>query len=137
MPTTQFGKGTIAVGLTASPTDQVECQVSNFTITPSANSITVPATYCQGPSVAAQQSTFAIALSFMSDWGATPSLSELLWDNDGAPLYYEFTPDDATIPSASGRFYAVAGTFGGPGDGLWASSVSLPCVAKPVLTPQA
>ena len=136
MATTQFGKGTIAIGLTASPTDQVECQISNFTVTPTANSIQIPATYCVGPSVAAQQSTFAIALSFMSDFGASPSLSELLWDNDGQTLYYEFTPDDVTIPIATGQFWAVAGTFGGPGDGLWVSTVSLPCVEKPVLTAQ-
>jgi hypothetical protein len=73
----------------------------------------------------------------MSDFGATPSLSELLWDNDGDPLYYTFTPDDTTIPEATGQFYAVAGTFGGPGDDLWTTTGSMPCVAKPVLTAQA
>ena len=136
MATTQFGRGTIAIGLTASPTDFVECQVSNFSITPTSNSVNIPATYCTGPSTAAQQSSFSVAITYMTDWGVSPSLSELLWDNDGDPLFFEFTPTDTNIPSAAGQFYAVAGAFGGTGDGLWTASSTLPCVEKPVLTPQ-
>mgnify|MGYP001818057825 CR=1 FL=1 len=131
----QFGSGTISIGITASPTDQFECQISAFTITPSANIGQVPGTYCAGPSSYAQKSNFAIDMSFMSDWGATPSLSQLLWDNDGGVLFFTFDPSDATIPAASGSFYAVAGTFGGEGDSLWVNTASMPCVEKPTLTP--
>jgi hypothetical protein len=135
MATLQFGKGTILLGVTASPDIAVECQVSDFAITPSANSIQVPATYCDGPSTAAQKSTFSIAATYMTDFGQA-GISDLLWDNDGEVIYFEFTPDDTTIPIAEGQCYAVAGQFGGPGDGLWTATVSLPCVAKPTLTPQ-
>jgi hypothetical protein len=134
-PVLQFGKGTIKIGTTASPTDQFECQISNFTITPSANSIQIPGTYCQGPSIAAQSSTFSIALSYLSDWGETDSLSQLLWDNDGLPLYFTFEPDAPGLPTADGQCYGVAGTFGGEGDGLWQTTSTLPCVSKPTLTP--
>ena len=136
-PVLQFGSGVIEIGSTASPTDAFECQISTFTITPSANIGSVPGTYCQGPSSYAQKSNYAVDMTFMSDWGTTPSLSELLWDNDGAPLFFEFTPSDTSIPKATGEFYAVAGTFGGDGDSLWTSTQSMPCVEKPVLTPQA
>jgi hypothetical protein len=74
-------------------------------------------------------------MTYMSDWGAAASLSELLWENDGGILYFDFTPSDTTIPSCAGSFYAVAGTFGGDGDSLWTSTASMPCVEKPVLTP--
>ena len=131
----QFGSGTISIGITASPTDQFECQISAFTITPSANIGQVPGTYCAGPSSYAQKSNFAVDMSFMSDWGATPSLSQLLWDNDGEVLFFTFDPSDDTIPAASGSFYAVAGTFGGEGDSLWVNTASMPCTEKPTLTP--
>lgn len=136
-PVLQFGSGTIAIGNTASPTDQFECQISAFTVTPSANIGQVPGTYCNGPSSYAQKSNFSVDMAFMSDWGVTPSLSQLLWDNDGETLYFDFTPDDTSIPAAAGQFFAVAGTFGGEGDSLWVNTASMPCVEKPVLTPQA
>jgi len=136
-PVLQFGSGVIKIGATASPTSAFECQISTFTVTPTANSINVPATYCTGPTIAAQKSTFAVALTYMSDWGQTDSLSELLWDNDGDLLFFEFTPSDNSIPECAGQFYAVAGTFGGDGDSLWTTTSSLPCFEKPVLTPQA
>ncbi len=132
-----FGKGLIKIGTTASPTDQHECSVSNFTITPSANQVNIPGTYCAGPTVLAQQSTFAIQMEWLSDWGANSSLSKLLWDNDGSPLYYSFEPDQTTnpgAPTATGQLIAIAGTFGGPGDNVWTNSQPMPCVAKPVLT---
>jgi len=137
-PIINFGRGTIALGITASPSDQYECQIQNFTITPSANLIQVAGTYCEGPTTLAQKSTYAIDLTWLSDWGSdvTNSLSQLLWDNDGEPLYFEFTPEAATLPTATGQVIGQAGTFGGPGDNIWQNTTSLPCTAKPVLTPR-
>ncbi len=134
-PLLQFGSGTIAIGITASPSDQFECQITTFTVTPSANIGQVPGTYCNGPSSYAQKSNYSLDMSFLSDWGATPSLSQLLWDNDGETLFFTFVPDDTTIPSCAGEFYAVAGTFGGEGDSLWTNTGSMPLVEKPTLTP--
>ena len=130
-----FGSGTIAIGATATPTDQFECQISNFTITASPNSIAIPATYCAGPSSASQPSSFAVELSYAQDWGETNSLSELLFDNDGQTLFYDFKPDDATVGHWDGELYAVSGDIGSEGQALWVTSNSLPCVAKPTHTP--
>ena len=135
-PVLQFGSGTIAVGITTSPTDQFECQITNFQITASANIGQVPGTYCTGPSSYAQKSNYAVDMAFLSDWGATASLSQLLWDNDGELLTFVFIPTDVLIPQATGEFYAVAPTFGGEGDSLWTSTGSMPCPAKPEITPQ-
>ena len=136
MSVPQFGKGTIAIGVSASPTDQFECILSEFVVTSSANSITIPGTYCAGPSQAAQGSSYSVNMTYMTDWGETASLSQLLWDNDGDVLYFEFVPEDNTIPQCAGQFYAVAGNFGGEGDNLWTSTGSMPCVDKPTITPQ-
>lgn len=131
-----FGRGTIAVGLTAAPTDMIECQVSNFVIASNANQVTVPGTFCDGPSAAGQRSSFSLELSAISDWGSTPSLAELLFDNDGEIMFFEFVPADEDVPEATGRFYAVAAAFGAPGDGLWEFTTSMAMPEKPVLTPQ-
>ena len=136
MATTQiFGSGTILIGPAATHTDAFECQINNFTIGASSNSVTIPATYCEGPGVAAQPSTFAVTLAYAQDWGATTSLSELLFAQDGEILFYIFTPDYATVCSFAGEMYGVSGDIGGEGQGLWVTSQDLPCVAKPVHTP--
>ena len=135
-PVLQFGSGTISVGITASPTDQFECQITDFRVTASANIGQVSGTYCTGPSSYAQKSNFSVDMAFLSDFGATASLSDLLWDNDGEILHFKFTPSDVTIPEATGTFYAVAPTFGGEGDSLWTSTGSMPCPEKPTLTAQ-
>jgi len=135
-PILQFGSGTILVGPTATPTTAVECQVTSCIVSSSSNIGQVPGTYCQGPSSYAQGSNFSLDLTYLTDWGATNSLSQLLWDNDGQTMFIEFTPTDETIPALTGEFYAIAGSFGGDGDSLWTATGSMPMVEKPTLTPQ-
>lgn len=131
-----FGSGLISVGLAPSPSDAVECQVSNFVINANANTVAVPGTYCQGPSSAGQKSSWSLDLSAISDFGSTPSLSELLYDNDGEILFFEFTPDDGDVPEAAGSFWAVAAPFGGEGAGLWQYTLTMQMPEAAVLTPQ-
>ena len=137
MATQIFGSGTLAIGTTASPTDQFECQVGNFVVTSSANLIPIPATLCVGPGQASQPSSFSASITYMQDWGSTPSLSETLFTNDGAELFFDFTPADATVPACTGSFWATAGDYGGEGQGLWVSSDDMPLTEKPTITPQA
>ena len=130
-----FGSGTIKIGTTASPTDQFECVISQFVVSASPSSITIPATYCEAESTAATGSSFSVSWNFAQDWGATPSLSELLLAQDGNLLYWAFEPDDVTVGSFTGQCYGVAGDIGGPGQGLWVSTGQLPCPEAPVYTP--
>ncbi len=133
-----FGAGTLAIGSTASPTDQFECQVSQFVVTSSASLIPVPATLCAGPSNAAQPSTYSLSMTYAQDWGETVSLCQLMFDNDGTgTLFFEYTPNDTTVPSCAGEFWALAPDFGGAGQNLWTTSDDLPMITKPTLTPQA
>ena len=131
-----FGSGTIKIGATASPSDSYECQITACYVEPSGNVQTVPATYCQGPTQYAQKSTYSLRMEWIADFGATNSLSDLLWDNDGEEMHIEFTPSDVTRPVLTGIFYAQAGTFGGEGDGLWTSSNNMPMKGQPTRTPQ-
>ena len=131
-----FGEGTIAIGITASPTDMFECQINAFAVQASANTTTIAGTYCVGPSNRATASSFAVAMEYLTDWGNTDSLSQLLWDNDGELLYFVFAPADPAMPNCSGTFWAVAGPFGGPGNDVWTGSGTLPCPEKPTITPK-
>ena len=131
-PVLIFGSGVILIGDAATPTDPFECQISEFTVNASANIGQIPGTYCQGPSQYGQASTYAVQMTFMQDWGETSSLSQLLWDNDGELLYFEFTPDAGGIDCV-GSFYAIGGSFGGGGDQVWTTTASMPCPAQPVV----
>ena len=135
MAKTIYGKGTIKFGLTSTPDISVECQVTNFSVDAAANTISVPGTYCAGPTNAAQQSTFSVSLAYLEDWGEASSLSQFLWDNDGTRVFFEHIPDDTTVPSVAGECWAVSGSYGGDGDGLWTTTAALPCVGKPTITP--
>ena len=137
MATTIFGSGTLAIGATASPTDMYECAVGNFVVTASPNLIPIPATLCIGPGNASQPSSWSCSITYMQDWGETLSLSQLLFDADGTELFFEFTPNDTTVPSCAGSFSAVAGDYGGEGQGLWTNTSDLPMQDKPTITPQA
>lgn len=131
-----YGKGVLTVGTTSSPTDDVSCQVRAFTITSTAATQPIPATLCAGAGTYAQPSSFSISLEYMQDFGAAASLSELLFDNDGEPIFFNYVPEDTTVPEASGSCFAVAGDYGGEGQGLWVSSDEMPLIGKPVYTPQ-
>ena len=136
MATQNFGEGTIAIGTAAAPTTTHECQLSGFAIEASANSTAIAGTYCAGPTTRATASSFAVNMSYLTDWGATDSLSQLLWDNDGKLLYFVFTPTDPEMPDASGQFWAIAGPFGGPGNDVWTGTGTMPCPEKPTITPK-
>jgi hypothetical protein len=136
MATTIFGAGTLAIGATIAPTDQVECQVGQFTVTSTANLIPIPATLCVGPSQSAQPSSWSVEMVYMQDWGEVVSLSQSLFDADGTILFFDYTPNDAAVPGATGSFYAVSGDYGGVGQGLWVSTDSMPMTEKPAITAQ-
>jgi hypothetical protein len=137
MATTIFGAGTLVIGPTAVPTDAVECQISQFTISSTANLVPIPATLCVGPSQAAQPSSWALSLVYMQDWQDSAGISNSLFDADGTVLFFLYTPNDVLVPEATGSFYAVAGDYGGVSQDLWVSSDDMPMVEKPVLTTQA
>jgi hypothetical protein len=136
-PTQNFGAGTISIGTTASPTEQFECQITAFTIVPSQNSSTVAGTYCSAPTQRSTKSSFGITMGILSDWGAVPSISQLLWDSDGSLLFFSFVPEDPAMPDADGQFWAVAAPFGGPGNDVWTATGTMPCPEKPTVTPKA
>lgn len=127
--------GTITVGPTGTE-KAVSCQVINWQLAPTANTTQRPGTYCEAPSQVVGRSSWAVSFDYLQDWGAADSLSQMLYDNDGKVLDFTFTPDDASVPEATGQFYALAGAYGGPAGEAWQSSGQCPLVAAPAITPQ-
>lgn len=118
-----------------------ECQLVSAVITPAPVYNTIPATGCAGATQSPGRTGFSLDLTWLTDWGATDSLSQYAWDNDGQRTWYRFT-DDGTAgvglaTSAEGEAYVAAGGFGGTfGDGSAAqTTASWPCIDKPTIGP--
>jgi hypothetical protein len=83
--------------------------------------------------------SYALAIVAGQDWTAT-GLARFLWDNDGqtADYVYNAHGKDATptadTPGVSGQVRIVAGSYGGEVGTFAEVEVSLPCLARPVLT---
>lgn len=136
MPVRQINpnnSGTITLGPTGSE-KSIECQIVNWRCEPEANDSQVPGTYCEAPSTVPGRSSWFAAFDYVQDWGATDSLSQMLFDNDGRPLDFTFSPDVAGVPTVTGTLYARAGAFGGPAGEVWQSSGRCPLVTAPTLT---
>ena len=117
-------------------TDTYECQVTSAAVTSTPNLITVPATGCEGSSQMPAPSTYAVALTFLQDWGQPGSLSQLLWDGEGTETEFSIALASApTIPVATGTVRLVAGQYGGDFSQPLTATVTLPCGAKPDIAP--
>jgi len=116
--------GTIELALAGvTPLVSYACQVTSLVLEPAQNTTTTPGTYCQAPHDTPGLSSWAMVISFLQDWGATPSLSEFTLTNDGELCDFEFTSSSpATIPSMTGQAYVTATAFGGDPGAVWAVS---------------
>ena len=113
-----------------------ECQVTSAAVTSTPNLITVPATGCEGSSQIPATSTYAVALTFLQDWGQIESLSQYLWDNEGMEADFSIAlASDPLVPVATGVIRVVAGSYGGDFAAPLSASVTLPCQGKPVIAP--
>lgn len=132
--------GTIELALTTiTPLVAYTCQIVNFALEPSQNLSPTPGTYCQAPHDTPGLSSWDIVISFLQDWGNTPSLSKFTYDNDGELIDFEFTSDNPTaVPSMTGTAYVTATAFGGDAGSVWqVTTQRWPCKVKPTLVPDA
>lgn len=127
--------GTLKLGTAAAPTDDYACQVINWALTPVGNSTPVDGTYCRPPGNRSTASSWEVSFNYLQDWGATKSISQFMFDNDGKKVYFEFSPDVPDVPVASGAFYAVAGAYGGDAGTSWAHSGTASLDGLPTFTP--
>jgi len=129
--------GTIAIALTGiTPLVEYGCQVTNIMLEPTQNMTTTPGTYCAAPHDTPGASSWALVISFLQDWGNTPSLSEFVFTNDGALCDFEFTSSNPdTVPSMSGSCFVTATAFGGdPGAAWQVTTQRWPMQEPPTLT---
>jgi hypothetical protein len=124
---------TSEANLTSAPVAASD-QVISFRIVAQPNLTGVPATYGAAASESAAASGFQVELSILQDWGATTSVSEFLFDNDGEEIWFQHDPAGSSEPTFKGAVYAVAGGWGGAADESWVDDLTFPCVAKPTYT---
>lgn len=118
--------------------DPFECQVTSAVLTPTPVYNTIPATGCSGASQSPGRTGWGFVVAWLEDWGADPSLSQYAFDNDTAPVFYRFVPDQVQYPNlkAEGQVYMSAGAMGGTfGDGSAApATATWPCLDTPDIT---
>jgi len=130
--------GNISLALAGvTPLVDYHCQITDVMLEPTPNTTTTPGTYCDAPHDTPGASSWAMVISFLQDWGNTPSLSEFVFTNDGALCDFEFVstnPD--TCPSMTGQAYVTATAFGGPAGSSWQVTTQRWALkTKPTLTP--
>jgi hypothetical protein len=125
---------TLTLGPTATSTD-FSCQVNVGTITPTANNVDVPATFCAGASQTAAPSSFALDLTILQDWGAVKSVSQYLFDHDAEVVDFELEGIGVTgsTVTVTGQVTVVAGALGGEAGTPLTADVSLPILGKPTV----
>ncbi len=119
------------------PAVQYECQVVSAAISMTPNTTTVPATGCAGPQTRNLPPTYALALNFLQDWGATGSLSQFLWDNQLEDADFTVALGDDPVPVASGTCQLVPGNYGGDFANPLTATSSMPITEKPTIGPAA
>jgi hypothetical protein len=126
--------GTILLGTVAAPTDDYSCQVINFTIESVAVTSERAGTFCAPPATLNSASKWQVSFQYLQDWGAVNSISQFLFDNDGSEVFFSFVPDVPEVPTATGSFYAQAGSFGGDAGTSWDFSGTCGMNGKPTFT---
>jgi hypothetical protein len=112
--------GTIALALAGvDPLVEYQCQIIDLTLQPESTDNETPGTYCADPFDTPASTKWAAMITFLQDWGATPSLSAFTATNNGELCDFEFTPDVDGVPMASGQFYVRASAYGGPASEVW------------------
>lgn len=137
MPVTDINpnnSGTLKLGVAASPTDEFSCQVINWQLNPVPNTTQRPGTYCSPPLTKNAASSWQVAFNYLQDWGATPSISQFMFDNDGELVYFTFDPTVEDVPSVAGSFWCVAGAYGGDAGTSWAYSGTCALEGVPTFT---
>jgi len=130
--------GKIKMALTGiTPLVEYGCQVIDIAVEPTQNTTTSPGTYCGPPVDVPGASSWSIVISFLQDWGFTPSLSQFTYDNDGALCDFDFTSDNpVTCPNITGTAYVTATAFGGPAGASWqVTTQRWACSEKPTIVP--
>jgi hypothetical protein len=121
-------------GLTSAP--DFTCQITSASVKAVPKLQTVAPTFCGPETQSPAASGWQLDLTWLQDWGATPSgMSQYMYDNDTALKWFTIIPVDPAAPSASGQCYVVAGDYlGAAGVPLLATAVC-PVPVKPTLAP--
>jgi len=110
------------------------CQVTAATITASANSTDVPATFCEPASSQNVPSSFSLDLEGLQDWGDAESFSEWAFIHDADNAAFALYLDGTADPVATGIISVAAGDFGGTAGEPLTFTTSFPIQGYPDIT---
>jgi hypothetical protein len=110
------------------------CQFTDAAVEASANTQTIPATFCDAEASVALPSSFAVRLGGLQDWGDAASFSKWAFDNDAtlAGFAIEGVGAGGVLVGMKGICSVVAGDFMGAAGGPLTWDQTFPCPVKPI-----
>lgn len=111
-----------------------EKAVSSVQFTPSVTTATFKGLEPTATFTNVGSSTWMVDISYAQDWSTAGSLSEYLFDNEGAEVTLTFEPVNGGA-AWSADVIIVPGAVGGAVDSFAVATVSLPVQGKPTFTP--
>lgn len=120
-------------------TDSFEAALSSVTFTPANTTATWKGLAAGSVFTKSGKSTWTCQIAFAQDFGTAGSLSNYLLANEGEQVTVTFVPDvnDDTSPTITATLIVVPGSIGGAVDAFATSTVTLPVLGKPTITPHA
>lgn len=109
-------------------------QIQDFHLVANPNMSKAQGTYGAPPTDVPGRCSWVAVMKFFQDWGLDAnSLSEFLFNNDGAEMWFRMDPTDTGVKGFEGKLYIVAGGFAGPAGENWEETVNMPCSVTPTL----
>ena len=138
------GTAKFSLGATKPPnwttgTSDFSCQVTETELLPTANTVDVPATYCQGAASTAGLSSWELRLAGLQDLTESAGMSMFMFTNDAKVGWVQVV--GPTVGTAASKLFTIeapvtflaANMLGAAGAPL-TFEVTIPCSAKPTLT---
>lgn len=117
--------------------DQFEKNVSSIILTPSAPTVTWQGGTPDATFTDTGRATWVAAINYAQDWDTANSLSQFLFNNEGATVAATFRPRNGVGPSFAVSLVITPGAIGGAVNAVSEASVSLGVQGKPQLIPGA
>jgi hypothetical protein len=137
--TAKFALGSTPPANWTTGNTDASCQVTGAELVPTANTVDVPATFCQGASQTAALSSWALRLAGLQDATETTGLSMFLYTNDAKEGYVQLvgpakgTTGSKLVTVVAHVTFLAANILGDAGAPL-TFEVTIPARDKPTVT---
>ena len=135
MPATVVTPGlfTLKLGLTSTPTQSYECEMTGFHLQSNPVTTSVPASFCKDGYDDVGSVTHAVVIDFLGFMESATALWYFLWDNSGKEVFFEFAEAGTGKIKLTGSVRAVKPPFDAIAGQVVSGTVTLPVLTGPTI----